>query len=155
MILMAMMMILYQVVLHANETCLPRNLTIIFSFLQSGNFCAHHIFLRWSVDLSGGVFTVQCQMVSGGGRLVSGGLFSWDKACCSTTPNYLTTYCVQTSRCWCTVSEGKRKGVQGYDLCPNGGGSSLQGEEETTFPCSEALTERNANQGFGKSLLIS
>ena len=66
MILMTMMMIFYQVVLHANETCLPRNLTIIFSFLQSGNFCAHHIFLRWSIDLSGGVFSARwCQGVGG------------------------------------------------------------------------------------------
>ena len=128
MILMAMMMILYQVVLHANETCLPRNLTIIFSFLQSGNFCARHIFLRWSVDLFGGVFTVQCQMVSGGGRLVSGGLIFLGRG----LVHNLNTLHYPTRGSWTTLREGKRKEVQGYDLWPNEGGSSLQGEE-TTF----------------------
>ena len=40
---------------------------------------------------------------------------------------------------------------RGYDLCPNGGGSSLRGEEETTFRWSSHYR----NQGFVKSLLIS
>ena len=110
------------------EPCLPRNLTlVIFSFLQSGNFGPGYVHLS-KMELRSFRWFVQCQMVSGGGRLVSGGLIFLGRG----LVHNLNTLHYPTRGSWTTLREGKRKEVQGYDLWPNEGGSSLQGEE-TTF----------------------